>query len=181
MGTLEDGEVGISATNRNFKGRMGSRDAIAYLASPAVVAASAVAGKISAPFDYNEIILKAALKTSPVGNGKPAVKLIAGFPEKINGNILFCDQDNINTDGIYAGKYTYREDMTPQMMADVIMENYDPDFRTVLSKGDVLVSGFNFGTGSSREQAATALKHAGIQCVIAGSYSETSPRILRCL
>lgn len=48
-GLLEDGEVGISATNRNFKGRMGSREAQAYLASPSVVAASAVAGKICAP------------------------------------------------------------------------------------------------------------------------------------
>ena len=46
VGLLKDGEIGISATNRNFKGRMGSRDAKAYLASPAVVAASAVAGKI---------------------------------------------------------------------------------------------------------------------------------------
>jgi homoaconitate hydratase len=48
-GTLEPGEVGISATNRNFKGRMGSRDAEAYLASPAVVAASAAAGYICSP------------------------------------------------------------------------------------------------------------------------------------
>ena len=49
IGLLEPGEVGISATNRNFKGRMGSRDAQAYLASPAVVAASAIAGFITGP------------------------------------------------------------------------------------------------------------------------------------
>ncbi|MFO8173463.1 MAG: homoaconitase, partial [Longimicrobiales bacterium] len=48
-GLLEPAQVGISATNRNFKGRMGSRDAQAYLASPRVVAASAVAGKITGP------------------------------------------------------------------------------------------------------------------------------------
>ncbi len=47
VGLLEDGEVGISATNRNFKGRMGSPNAKAYLASPAVVASSAIAGNIS--------------------------------------------------------------------------------------------------------------------------------------
>ena len=46
-GLLEKGEVGISATNRNFKGRMGSRDAQCYLASPEVVAASAIAGYIT--------------------------------------------------------------------------------------------------------------------------------------
>ena len=49
VGLLEKGEVGISATNRNFKGRMGSRDAQCYLASPEVVAASAVAGYIRGP------------------------------------------------------------------------------------------------------------------------------------
>ncbi len=48
-GTLGAGEVGISATNRNFKGRMGARDSQVYLASPAVVAASAAAGYICAP------------------------------------------------------------------------------------------------------------------------------------
>ena len=48
-GLLEAGEVGISATNRNFKGRMGSKEAQCYLASPEVVAASAIAGYITAP------------------------------------------------------------------------------------------------------------------------------------
>ncbi len=52
IGLLEAGEVGISATNRNFKGRMGSRDAKCYLASPEVVAASAVAGYIRGPHEF---------------------------------------------------------------------------------------------------------------------------------
>jgi homoaconitate hydratase len=43
-------------------------------------------------------------------------------------------------------------------------------------KGDVVVAGFNFGTGSSREQAATALKFKGIPCLVAGSFSETYKR-----
>src|SRR5213078_5199099 len=53
-GLVEKGETAISATNRNFKGRMGDREALVYLASPAVVAASALAGYISAPTDFSE-------------------------------------------------------------------------------------------------------------------------------
>ena len=63
--------------------------------------------------------------------------------------------------------------MTPEMMAKVIMENYDPAFASRTREGDVIVSGFNFGTGSSREQAVTALKCKGIPLVIAGSFSQT--------
>jgi len=59
------------------------------------------------------------------------------------------------------------------MMACVVMENYDPQFAANTRAGDVLVSGFNFGTGSSREQAVTALKAKGIPLVIAGSFSQT--------
>ena len=44
------------------------------------------------------------------------------------------------------------------------------------SKGVVLVGGYNFGTGSSREQAATALKHAGIPLVLAGSFGDIFKR-----
>jgi homoaconitate hydratase len=63
--------------------------------------------------------------------------------------------------------------MTPEMMAHVVMENYDPQFAGRTEAGDVVVGGFNFGTGSSREQAVTALQCKGIPLVIAGSFSQT--------
>jgi homoaconitate hydratase len=53
------------------------------------------------------------------------------------------------------------------------MENYDPQFGSRTRSGDVIVSGFNFGTGSSREQAVTCLKAKGIPMVIAASFSQT--------
>jgi homoaconitate hydratase len=177
IGLLEDGEVGISATNRNFKGRMGSPNAQAYLASPAVVASSAVAGYIT----YDSHIRNLKIEWELMTNSKPVinqstVKIIDGFHSTISGELIFCNQDNLNTDGIYPGKYTYNDDMTPQQQADVVMENYDPEFSKIANKGDILIGGYNFGTGSSREQAATALKYKGISLVIAGSFNETYKR-----
>src|SRR5207245_5029430 len=55
-------------------------------------------------------------------------------------------------------------------------ENYDPNFNTLDQKGDVVVGGLNFCSGSRRDQAATALKFKGIPCVIAASFSETYKR-----
>ncbi|MFC1555015.1 homoaconitase [candidate division KSB1 bacterium] len=176
-GLLDPGQVGISATNRNFKGRMGSPEAVAYLASPAVVAASAIQGRIAGPISYGadkpvtELVEKEPPETE-IGD----VKLLEGMPELIEGELIFCPQDNLNTDGIYPGKYTYIDDMTPEQMADVVMENYDPEFKNLVRDGDILVGGVNFGSGSSREQAATALKYRGIRLVIASSFSQTYKR-----
>ena len=174
IGLLEPGEVGISATNRNFKGRMGSRDAKCYLASPEVVAASAVAGYIRGPHEvgvgtpqrnYTEL--------AATSGGAERVEILAGFPQRLRGRLVFMPQDNVNTDAIYGKDYTYRDDMTPEMMAKVVMENYDPQFATRAQAGDVIVSQFNFGTGSSREQAVTCLKAKDIPLVIAASFSQT--------
>ena len=216
-GLLEPGEVGISASNRNFKGRMGSTDAKAYLASPEVVAASALQGKIAGPGWYHapegvekvimgegegnpeqthshgvsDVMLKLAddlgcdvAKLESQGGEAEAksdgadteTEVLPGFPEHVGGEIVFCDADNINTDGIYPGKYTYQDGITTDQMAEVCMEHYDKQFRHVAKAGDILVSGFNFGCGSSREQAATAILAKKIRLVVAGSFGNIFSR-----
>ncbi|KAI9736100.1 MAG: mitochondrial Homoaconitase [Claussenomyces sp. TS43310] len=220
-GLLEPGEVGISASNRNFKGRMGSTEAKAYLASPEVVAASAIAGHISGPGWYeqpigvtkvvlgegngnaeedkaisieealNKIIAQAdsiveGAESNLFGSSESKVAaddslealtdVLEGFPEKIEGEIVFCDSDNINTDGIYPGKYTYQDNVPVEKMAEVCMENYDKAFKDIAKPGDILVSGFNFGCGSSREQAATAILAKKIPLVVAGSFGNIFSR-----
>jgi homoaconitate hydratase len=174
VGLLEAGEVGISATNRNFKGRMGSRDAKCYLASPEVVAASAVAGYIRGPHEFApRAPQRNYTELASASGAAEKVEILAGFPQRVKGRLVFMPQDNLNTDAIYGKDYTYRDDITPEMMAKVVMENYDPQFAARTKAGDVLVSQFNFGTGSSREQAVTCLKAKGIPLVIAASFSQT--------
>jgi homoaconitate hydratase len=63
--------------------------------------------------------------------------------------------------------------MTPEAMARVVFENYDPELAGRAREGDVIVGGWNFGTGSSREQAVTALQARGFALVVAGSFSQT--------
>jgi len=173
VGLLEAGEVGISATNRNFKGRMGSRDAKCYLASPEVVAASALAGYIRGPYKMADRTPARAYQEFPATAAAEKVDILPGFPERVRGRLVFLPADNVNTDAIYGKDYTYRDDVTLETMARVAMENYDPQFSARTHRGNVIVSGFNFGTGSSREQAVTCLKAKGIPLVIAASFSQT--------
>ncbi|CAD6583918.1 MAG: mitochondrial Homoaconitase [Alectoria sarmentosa] len=208
-GLLEPGEVGISASNRNFKGRMGSPAAKAYLASPEVVAASALSGTIVGPGWYQQpeggcgvvmgegdgvkeeermITAEEALEKiigqldnviegaeeeediASEAKTKKDIEILPGFPSKVSGTILFLDAENVSTDAIYPGKFTYKDDMTTEDMAEVCFQNYDPAFRDIAQEGDVLVSGYNFGCGSSREQAATSILAKKIPLVVAGSF-----------
>jgi homoaconitate hydratase len=176
-GLLRDGEVGIAATNRNFKGRMGSPNAEAYLASPAVVAASAVRGFITGLDDNKTIMPRYGMTVNAQKTDACQTSdIYPGFPAEVSGRLLFLPRANIDTDGIYPGKYTYIDDRTASEQAAVVMANYDPGFARVARPGDIIAGTDNFGTGSSREQAVTALQAFGIRLVIAASFSATYQR-----
>jgi 3-isopropylmalate/(R)-2-methylmalate dehydratase small subunit len=77
--------------------------------------------------------------------------------------------DNVDTDVILPGKYLVLTD--PKELAEHAMAGLDLAFPEKARKGVVVVGGKNFGCGSSREQAPLALKHAGVQCVLAESFA----------
>jgi 3-isopropylmalate/(R)-2-methylmalate dehydratase small subunit len=77
--------------------------------------------------------------------------------------------NNINTDEIIPARYLNTSE--PSELAKHCMEDADPKFSEKVAKGDIIVAGFNFGCGSSREHALIALKAAGVACVIAGSFA----------
>ena len=78
--------------------------------------------------------------------------------------------DGVNTDVIFPGKYTYSL-KEPSEIAAHALEDLDPQFATEAQPGDVIVAGRNWGNGSSREQAVTALKYKGIAAVVAKSFA----------
>ena len=78
--------------------------------------------------------------------------------------------DNINTDVIFPGKYTYTLS-EPAELAEHALEDLDPEFAKNVKIGDIIVAGKNFGCGSSREQAASCLKYAGVSAIIAKSFA----------
>ncbi len=91
------------------------------------------------------------------------------FLDQVQGK-AWCYGDDINTDVIFPGKYTYTIS-DKQEMAQHALEDLDPDFISQVKSGDVIVAGKNFGCGSSREQAAICLKYAGVSAVIARSFA----------
>ncbi len=78
--------------------------------------------------------------------------------------------DNVNTDVIFPGKYTYTL-KTPEDIAAHALEDLDPEFAANVQTGDIVVAGSNWGCGSSREQAVSCLVLAGVRAVVARSFS----------
>lgn len=183
MGIPAPGETTISSGNRNFRGRMGTAESDVFLASPAVVAASAVLGRIADPREVTEPGVQRPQVTtrnlqvatrnpqSATRRPQPAARnplpAISDLP--LSGRVWKYG-DNTNTDVIFPGKYTYTL-KTPEEWAQHALEDLDPSFAATVKPGDILVAGRNWGCGSSREQAVGCLKAAGVQVIVAASFA----------
>jgi len=87
----------------------------------------------------------------------------------MKGNVIKYERDNIDTDVIIPGQYLKIHDYVE--LASHAMEGLDPNFHSKVKEGDFILSGRNFGCGSSREHAPIALAHSGIKAVLALSFA----------
>ena len=85
-----------------------------------------------------------------------------------NGKSI-CYGDNVDTDVIIPARYLNTSDKAE--LASHCMEDIDKEFKNKVEKGDIMVAGYNFGCGSSREHAPIAIKESGISLVIAKSFA----------
>ena len=87
----------------------------------------------------------------------------------LRGKIHKYDKDNIDTDVIIPGPYLKIHDH--KELAKHAMEGIDPKFPEKVQQGDFLVTGSNFGCGSSREHAPIALSQTGIRAILAPTFA----------
>jgi 3-isopropylmalate dehydratase small subunit len=161
------GEVTISTGNRNFPGKQGKGKV--YLATPSVVAASAVAGFITTPDEIpDEPML---FETKPQeAIAKIEEKIPVFTPTTVQGRVWIIKDDNIDTDMIFHNRYLAITNINE--MGQYTFDNLPghEDFAKHAKAGDIIVVGKNFGSGSSRQQAVDCFKSLGIQAILAESF-----------
>ena len=160
-------EVTISTGNRNFEGKQGK--GLVYLASPATVAASAVAGYITTPDD---IPLQPAIfeKKEYIKKTTVVKKEKSEKPLTVEGRVWIIKKDDIDTDMIYHNCYLTITDI--KEMGQYSFDNLKgyENFAKEAKHGDIIITAKNFGAGSSRQQAVDCFLSLGITCILAESY-----------
>jgi len=167
IGQTGENEVSVSSGNRNFVGKQGKGDI--FLASPATVAASLVAGYITTM----DLIPPQSVSFShpPEKHINPSKKKIKfDSPLRVEGSVWVIKKDNIDTDMIFHNRYLSITNIAK--MGRYTFDNlmgYE-NFSKQVKKGDIVVTGKNFGCGSSRQQAVDCFKSLGIGVIIAESF-----------
>lgn len=168
IGQNGPGEVTVSTGNRNFTGKQGKGDV--YLASPAIAAASAVAGYITIP---GQVPVKPSLpRQQPDGPPPVAPGMNASYakPVVLTGRIWLIPENNIDTDMIFHNRHLAITDMAAMgRFAFGNLKGWE-DFPARVQPGDIVVTGRNFGAGSSRQQAVDCFRALGIQAIVARSF-----------
>ncbi|MFT8350967.1 aconitate hydratase [Clostridium saccharoperbutylacetonicum] len=189
--------VSLRTSNRNFRGRSGTKDAQVYLSSPEVAAASAIAGAIIDPKDVVDVSILETIKESmdrivddrmleaPVENTDDVVvrrgpniqplPLRGELDSEINAPCLIKAEDNITTDDIMpAGAKILPLRSNVPAISQYVFNGIDPTFAKRAKEsenGGFIVAGENYGQGSSREHAALAPMYLGVQVVLAKSFA----------
>jgi len=169
VGQNGPGEVTVSTGNRNFAGKQGKGEV--YLASPAVVAASAVAGAITTPDRIPESpVVFTKGQRAPVPEVEASAGDVEERPEVFRGRVWVVEQDNIDTDMIFHNRYLTITDIAE--MGQYTFDNLEgwEDFADRAQPGDIVVTGKNFGAGSSRQQAVDCFESLGINLIVAESF-----------
>jgi 3-isopropylmalate dehydratase small subunit len=166
IGQNGPGEVTVSTGNRNFAGKQGKGEV--YLASPETAAASAVAGAIVNP---GAIPVRPALfKPKPMAKTSHEHRTPPPAPLVVEGRIWLVPKDNIDTDMIFHNRHLTITDV--REMGQFAFGNLPgwEHFSKAAQPGDIVVTGKNFGAGSSRQQAVDCFKSLRIGLLVARSF-----------